>query len=197
MTGVQTCALPISVYSITSFVGNPLVVTRNELRNKVLFKAQAADMNRIAMEKNGRQYFAAKKIGMNTWEITYPIKVEADMEAISNIINSIEHSGIVSIIDSNAVNLAKYGLNKPSYSIEIETSDFVKKLLIGDEKEKNVEIFAMFEGTNEVFTIGAGSFAFLDKPLAEISERFVYLKDIRDVNEVTVEIGRASCRERV
>lgn len=175
------------VYSISTYDGNALVLSKNDFKRRNLYDIKQDDIIRLSMEKDGKLLFSARKIGENRFELTAPIIAEADMEAIMTMLKSVESSVIVNFIEENAKDLAKYGLDKPSYTIEVETKTVKKKLLIGDEKQKNAELYAKFADSNEVFTVGVGTYAFLDKPITEISDRFIYVTNIKNVEELKVE----------
>ncbi len=176
-----------TVYTISNYEGNTFIVNKNDFKLRNLYDFGQEEITRLAMEKNGKLLFSARKIGEDRFELTEPVIVEADMEAIQQMLKSVEQSFIIDFIEEHATDLKKYGLDKPSYAISVETDKVKKKLLIGDERVKNQEFYAKFADDDEVFTVGTGTYSFLDKHISEISERFIYATDIKNVEALKIE----------
>ena len=176
------------VYTIGSYTGQKLKLGKNDLRSKTLFSFNMEDVIELSMDRKGAQVFQAKKTAEYEWNMLYPIEASADMGALGKMLESLAQVNVMSFVEENPSDLGKYGLDKPSYAIELATSTVRNKLIFGAEKEKGREVYAMLAGSNEVFTISLTPFSFLDKPLKEIMEVFAYIVNISDVNKITVEM---------
>jgi len=177
----------LKVYSIDEYYAIPMLSGKNELLKKIIYTIEQTDVNSISMEKDGNIYFNAIKKEEEVWDLTEPIVNEADSGTIGFMIDSLLKVTIIDIVEDDAKDLSKYGLDVPSYAVEIGTAEGKIKILLGDEKEKNSEFYAKLAGENKVFTIGTANLGFLDIPLTEITERFVFLADIQKVTRLQVE----------
>lgn len=176
------------VYVIDSYTGGKLDITKNSIRDKAIFSVKQEDVTGLAMERNGEMVFKAKKVGESKWLLDYPIDANAEFSAMAPMIASMEQLNVVSFVEENPADLGKYGLDKPHYTLELDTAKEKTKLLFGAEKEKGTEVYAMFDGQSEVFTLDLSSFTFLDKPFKEIIESFAHIVSIWDVSKIEVEM---------
>lgn len=141
-----------------------VLVFRRELRPKML----AEDITEVTLEKNSILVFSAKKnIDTEAWAIVSPLEVKADKNKVTQVLNAISKVLALQFVDDNADDFSQYGLKNPSYSLEFRNSKGVKKLYIGNQIENGSEYYARVEGSNDVFTIDAEGFIFLDRPLKE------------------------------
>ncbi|HHW00702.1 MAG TPA: DUF4340 domain-containing protein [Clostridiaceae bacterium] len=176
------------VYVIGSYTGGRLKITKNSIRDKQLFTVEQDDITALAMERNQQKVFEARKSGETDWLVTYPIDATAQYSAMVPMVEAITQAKVSEFIEENVTDLEKYGLNNPRYILEFEASGSKKKLLLGSEKEKGSQVYAMLDGDNEVFTISLSSFSFLDKPFKEIIESFAHIVSIWDVLKIEVEM---------
>lgn len=184
------------VYTINSYTAETFIITKNDIRDRVLFSVKPEDIIGFSMDRANSLVFSAKKHGNSNWDLTEPIEASADISKFDPIFKSVLQLNVVSYIEDNAPDLSKYGLNSPAYALEVETSSGKTKVILGDEKEKNKEIYAKLEGSNEVFTLDESPLNFIDKPLKEILDPFAYIVNISDVNKVVVEMdGRTDTAE--
>ncbi|GAE87380.1 hypothetical protein JCM21531_743 [Acetivibrio straminisolvens JCM 21531] len=100
-------------------------------------------------------------------------------------------------IEKDAKDLAKYGLDSPSYVVEAAAGSQRVTLLIGDVKENNSESYGMFEGTNEVFVINPGALGFLDTPALEIMDGIIYAPYIYTVKDIDFNIDGKTIKIKI
>lgn len=176
------------VYVIDSYTGKKLKVTKNNIRDKKLFEVEQDDITELAMERNGEKIFSARKSGDNKWLLTYPIDATAQYSTMVPMMEAITNAKVEEFIEENATDTGKYGLNNPRYVLEFSASGKKTRLLMGNDKEKGLEAYAMLDGSNEVFTISLSSFNFLDKPFKEIVDSFAHIVSIWEVSKIEVEM---------
>ena len=168
---------------------NKVIVGKNAIRDLALFTITSDEITKISMERQGTSVFGAVYDSENSsWVLTTPIKGNANVTALSPMLDAITQSQITSFVEENPTNLEKYGLTKPSYVLEFETPEGKKRMLMGKEDTANSQIYVMLEGINEVFTISSEPYTFLDKPIEEIVEVFAYIVNIWDVDKIDVEM---------
>lgn len=175
------------VYTISQYTAETLKITKNAIRDKQLFSFEIEDVTALGMERNGQLIFTSRKSGEVDWEITEPIRGNANLTAIDPMIAAVTELSVSEFVEEEPADLEKYGLGDPSYVIDVQTSTAKQKLLLGKEQQGAV-FYAKLADSNEVFTISGSGLTFLDKPLKEIVEVFAYIVNINDVNRIEVEI---------
>ncbi len=176
-----------TVYTISSYTAEDILISRLFLKDKQLFTFVADDIIGLSMERNGSSFFATVKDG-DIWKISSPIEGNGNPGAIQQMNEAIAQSQALEYVEENAEDLGKYGLEKPAYAFEIETSTKKTKLILGKHATKDVDIYAKLEGSNDIFKLSLNAFTFLDKPLKEIIEVFAYIPYIGDVSKIVVEM---------
>jgi len=177
------------VYTTDTYTIKKVIVKRNDIRDRALFTVESGDITKISMERQGSTVFRAERPGEESnWTLTSPIEGNADITALAPMLEAITNSTVSEYVEENPQDMDKYGLSKPSYVLEFETSEGKTRLLMGQESKENSEIYVMQEGGNEVCTISLDPFTFLDKPLKEIVEVFAFITNIWDVDKIVVEM---------
>ncbi len=174
-----------TVYVIGEYSSGALLVRKSDLLDTTVLTLIADDIIKLSMDKKGVNFFKAYKDEEVSWVLTAPIKVNGNDESMSTITAALAGTtNYMELMDSNPATLETYGLANPAYTFEIGTSTADYKLLLGKEKVKGAEIYAMLEGSNEVFTINESAYTFLDKPLKEMIDSFVYIPTIGNLNRI-------------
>ncbi|HHW31170.1 MAG TPA: DUF4340 domain-containing protein [Clostridiaceae bacterium] len=176
------------VYTISSYTGGKIKVSKKDIREKQLFKEEKDDIKYFSLERNGQQVFSSSKTEEDTWVMTYPIKGNTYYETVVTMVDAVINTSVIDFVEENPSDFSKYGLDNPRYVFEYQSSKGTTRLLLGNEKVKGKEIYAKLENNNEVYTISMDSFGFIDKPLKEIVEVFAYIVNINDVNKIEVEM---------
>lgn len=179
-----------SVYLIDNYSAGKLRVTENDLIDNTLFDLAHLDIKTLAMYVKGKVLFKAYRVDEANWNLTEPIEAAAKFESISTITTAIANTKTYTeLIEKDAKDLEQYGLANPLYVFEIGTADKTYKLMLGKEKVKDSQIYAMLEGSNKVFTLGSYRFNFVDMPLKEFVDTFVYMPSGMDqVERIIAEI---------
>lgn len=177
------------VYVISTYTGENIKVTRNDLKDKKMYTAKPEEVSGVSLERSGKTVFSAKQEGESSWSLVAPFEGNADASNLLTMIGSVLEAQVTEFVEENPADLDKYGLKNPAYAVELDTKLGKKKLLFGDEKEKGVSFYAKFADSSEVFTTGASSFNFLDKPLKEIVDVFVYITNIDDVSKIEIDMN--------
>ncbi|NSW90025.1 MAG: DUF4340 domain-containing protein [Firmicutes bacterium] len=177
------------VYTTDTYTIDKVKVKRNDIRDKALFTVESDDIIKVSMERKGSLVFRAERPDKDSdWTMTSPIEGNVNVSALSPMLDAITQATVIEYVEENPSDLEKYGLAKPSYVLEFETSEGKNRLLMGQESKENSKIYVMLEGGNEVCTISTEAFTFLDKPLKEIVEVFAYITNIWDVERIVVEM---------
>lgn len=176
------------VYIVSNNIAETFIITKNDIKDKVLFTSKPEDVLGFSLEKGNKIVFSAKKQEDANWIMTAPFEINADSSKFDPAFSSVLKLSIINFVEDNVSDLSKYGLKTPSYALGIDTSSTKTKILLGDEKEKNSEIYAKLENSNDVFTVDEKLLNFVDKPLKEFVDSFAYIVNIADVNKIVVEM---------
>jgi len=181
------------VYTIGTYTIDAINISKDDLRDKILFTVKPEDITGLSLKKGGNLVFTSKKTGDGQWSLIEPIQANADSTNMTTVATAISQVGsFVSFVEDKPADLDKYGLKSPLYSVEFETASGKKTLLLGTEKTKGAETYAKLADSQQVFTINPAPLNFLDKPLKEIMEVFAYIVNIQDVSKVVVDIDGKS-----
>lgn len=186
-----------NVYTIYSYIGDLLVATKDEIRNKYIFDVYSADITKFALDRNGKKVFSAEKSKENGWQLLEPIKGNSNLVRLTSIFESFVRAVATTFVEENAQDLAQYGLDNPSYVVEAATVDHNIKLLLGKENEQDNTFYAKIEGSNEVFTVDSSALSFVDIKGIELCEALVYTPNIYDVSEVVVNIDGKTITSKI
>ena len=167
---------------------------KNAIRDKTLFNltvdataGTVKDATGISMYRAGELLFTAKLEADSNWALTAPFVATANVESMIPIITAIAQLSVSSFVEDNATDLDKYGLKNPAYAFEVDTTSKGKnKILLGSVKQGSTELYAVFEGSKDVFTIDPSTLTFLDKPFNEIIQPFIYITNIDTVTRIDV-----------
>jgi hypothetical protein len=177
------------VIRMDSFTAKKLLITRNSVRDKVLFDFATDEVTQLSMERGGSRIFDSLKIDEYDWKLTYPIDGNVNHSALYPMLDAITNLTVIEFVEENPSDLSKYGLENPAYALSFKTAAKGSgKILFGRESKKGKEIYAMLEDEDQVFTISLEGFGFLDKPIKEIVEVFAYIVNIQDVSRIDVEM---------
>jgi hypothetical protein len=183
-----------TVYVVDVITAGSLLAGRDDLRDENVLALQAEDIISLSMDKRGESFFKAVKSQQGTWGLTSPVSHNANGTAMEAITSAL--AGTVTyteFVESNPSDLGQYGLATPEYAFDIETSTGSYKLLLGKEKVRGSQAYAKLGSSSEVFTIDISGYTFLDKPIDEIVEAYVYLPDIINVTKMDLSIdGRTT-----
>lgn len=183
------------VYTISTSYAEKFIVELNDLKSTDIFEETADQVKKVTLWKNGKIVFSATAGEMSeemkqaysqiqsvsaVWNVTAPIETEADTDKITRIINTLLSISAREYITDKADDLSKYGLDNPSYAIEISTDTTTKKLLLGKERPEEetkdsisyssskAQTYAKFEGSDEIFTVGSDTLTFIDTPIKDV-----------------------------
>jgi len=173
------------VYTIRQYDANKLLTDRNGIKKKALFDFDSETVSGLTMDRDGQNVFKARYTEDDGWEMYEPIIGSADPTALDPMAASLAALRVSEFIEEHPADLSKYGLDSPRYAFEItSTEGGTFKLLLGKERNRGEDIYAMLEGRDEVFTLGLDDFFFLDKPIDELFSVFAYIVDISEVKEI-------------
>jgi ribosome biogenesis protein Nip4 len=117
----------------------------------------------------------------------YKIPRSVDTEKVDVIIKAIPEIGIVDIVEENAKELSKYGLDKPILELIAKDKDnHTFHIQIGKDKDTNLVYFKLADSNNVYTTEKEKAKALKPDPFTLIT-KFAYLVNIDDVDKIDIQ----------
>lgn len=175
------------VYTMGAYTAEKVIINRLSIKDKVIATFLAEDITGFALEKKGEPVFSAvREKGEFNWKLTSPIQEDANSDVFDPMIDSVIRLTATEHIEENVADLSKYGLDQPTYTLEVKSPDKTFTIQMGKEKDRGITIYAKLPDNNDVFVISLDKFTYLDKPFKEIMEVFAYLTDIKNVSSIDI-----------
>ena len=104
------------IYVVTENVRNTFVKTLEELRSKRIFDFGGGKA--VAVSVSGRQNYEMHRDDDN-WIIEKPIRTRAERTKATSMVSTVRNLRAVDFVDDQAENLSPYGLDRPSWTIQL------------------------------------------------------------------------------
>jgi hypothetical protein len=108
-----------------------------------------------------------------TWAIAEPRKLSADQGTLSTVLNNLTTATVDETVDAHPSDLKQFGLDPPTYSLEISTDSNPPKftLLLGDDTPTSSGIYAQVAGNPRVVTLASYLKSNFEKSLFDLRDR--------------------------
>ena len=131
-----------AVYTVNREIYTKLNTTVFDLRDKRVIDFQRTSTHRFALRQEGSEIVCQKNVD-GEWEITAPVVLKADEEAVDDLLFGVDALRAIAFVDDQPKSLEPYGLDSPS----VEASFMVPNaepttLLVGKMKGDNVYVKA-------------------------------------------------------
>jgi hypothetical protein len=138
-----------------------------------VWKLEGKDIQQIDLVTAGRHIAAVRK-GETEWDITMPQPLDADAEELNRLANSASNIQRDAVVDSNAADLAKFGLNPPKISLSLKTRNGKQhKIDFGSNNPTGSLTYAVLPGTKTVFLVTGSVASTFDKKLDDLRNHTV------------------------
>jgi hypothetical protein len=174
------------VFLISSYLESIFNKSSFDLRDKAVLKFDRAAADRITVTE-GASTIEFTKDGMD-WRIAKPIAARADSAAIEGLLTRLSSTFMQKIVEPEAANVAKYGLDRPALTASVTGGGSTARLMIGrvDEGAR----FARDSGRPEVFTVEETLFTELAKDAPDYRRKDLF--DARSFTANRIEIRRGA-----
>jgi hypothetical protein len=134
----------VSAYLESTFNKKPF-----DLRDKRALKFERDKADSVALTQGPTRVQLVRS--GSDWKVEQPVQVRADYGAIEGLLTRLSTASMTTLVEANATNLAKYGLDKPTLTASIGTGSSRATLAIG--REENGAVYARDETRPMVFTV--------------------------------------------
>lgn len=172
------------VFLVSSFLENTFNRTPFDLRDKSIleFDREKADSVELV---SGSQTIQFAKRGTD-WTIAKPFSARADYGAVEGLITRLSSGQMQRIVEADAKDLKKYGLDRPSVTGNVSTGSARASLALGSTEGGSV--YAKDASRPMVFTVEESLATDLKKDIGEFRRKDVF--DFRSFNAQKVDITR-------
>lgn len=147
-----------------------------------------ADINRIAIKKSTGEITLAKD-SAGKWQIVTPQALPADDSAASGLASTLSDLSSERLVEDQAGDLARYGLNQPKLQVTVSSKNKNQTLLIGDDTPTSSGAYAKLDGDPRVFTVATSTKTSLDKSLNDLRDKRLLPVDSDKISQVEL-IGK-------
>ena len=119
------------------------------LRDKDILKFDRAQVDSLEMTRGSSRYSFRKRDG--EWDILQPIAARGDFGIIESAVERVASAQMQRIVESEASDLRKYGLDRPTATIVIGTGDQRSTLTLG--RTEDAVVFAKDASRPMVFAV--------------------------------------------
>jgi hypothetical protein len=100
-----------------------------ELRDKSVLKLDRQAVDGMQVVSGATAVRLARRDGQ--WRVTAPLDVRADQGAVESLIGRVSTAQMKAIVEQEAVDLAKYGLEAPEFTVHLDAGSARSTLLVG------------------------------------------------------------------
>jgi hypothetical protein len=123
------------------------------------------------------------------WQIVEPVKADADASQLSSITNGLASLDIQRVVDENAGDLKRYGLEPAKMDVGFRSKGQkdLRRVLLGEKTPTGSELYAALPGQKKVFLVNSFVDSTFNKNTFELREKTILKFDREKVE--ALEIG--------
>ncbi len=174
------------VFLVSSFLDSTFNKTPFALRDKTILKIDRQKADGLELVEGATNVQLAKK--GSDWMLVKPLAARADFAVVESSLERIGAGQMVGIIEENPASLAKYGLDKPTATINVAMGSSRATLLLG--KTENAVVYAKDASRPMVFTVAPTLKTDVIKPVSDFRRKDLF--DARAFTTTHIEFKRGS-----
>lgn len=152
-----------TVYKIGTYTAGEFTRALSDFRDKTIYGFKTDDIAGFTLSKKGERILSFAKA--SEWEVITPEgKNKGSQEDISSVID--KTAGLKAadfIIDDPEVDLSRYGLADPEYTISITLKSGQEEFLLVGSKKDDTAYYVKRPTSSEVFTVSSYDLNYLEK----------------------------------
>ncbi len=158
-----------AVYAVNKEIYTKLNKTIFDLRDKRVIDFQRTATHRFAIRQGDSKIVCQKNMD-GEWEITTPVTLKADEEAVDDLLFGVDALKAVAFVDDQPKNLQPYGLDSPSIESAFMVPDAEPAvLLVGKMKGDNIYVKA--QNAEPVFLVKKNLLDLVRVGVAELRDK--------------------------
>ena len=158
-----------AVYAVNKEVYTKLNRTVFDLRDKRVIDFQRTTTHRLSLRQGDSEIVCQKNVD-GEWEITAPVKLKANGEAVDDLLFGVDALRAAAFIDDQPRSLQPYGLDSPSIEASFMVPDAEPTvLLVGKMKGENIYVKA--QNAEPVFLVKKELINLVGMGVAELRDK--------------------------
>lgn len=171
------------VYAVDRIILERLDVGIDGLRSKKVLPRMPSEINRVNIFRDGLDIVVMKK---NEWVIMSPVKRLADERRIDQIIKTFKNLKVLEYIeDSPDVDLNRYGLSEPKFSVQLSGVGYQIRLFVGDVYLDD-RVYLKNSREPNIYGVEKKSLNLFRSSLFELSTKKIFFFDEKDIKKIEI-----------
>ena len=126
------------------------------------------------------------------WTITAPEQWKADGDAMSSLSSALSPVTADSVVEENASDRAKYGLNAPSLTVVVHRSNGkTDRLVFGDDVPAGSLVYAQVNASPRVYAVASSVKTSLDKSANDLRDKRLLTLDTNKLTRIDLLAGKS------
>ena len=153
-----------------------------------ILSLDAQHIQSIAFKPRDGEAFTCRRVG-GKWTITDPRQLGVDQGNFSGVLNSLTTATVDDVAELNPANLKDFGLDRPSFTLEITTDAKppALTLLLGDDTPTSGGVYAQISGNPRVFTLASYLKSSLEKKLFDLRDRRALTLEAEQLQKIAIQ----------
>ena len=157
-----------------------------------LWKVESASIQQIDLITSQEHITAVRK-GDKEWKITAPRAVDADADELNRIAGSAAEITRESVLETNAKDLARFGLEPPQLTLRIKMKDGKEyEVRYGENNPTGNSTYATMPGSKDVVLVASYTASSFRKKLDDLRNRSVLNFEQYDTNSLDLQSEKGS-----
>ena len=176
-----------AIYAVNKEIYTKLNRTIFDLRDKRVIDFQRTSTHRFAIRQGNSKIECQKNVD-GEWEITAPVRLKADEEAVDDLLFGVDALRSVAFVDDQPKNLQPYGLDSPSVKASFMVPDAEPAiLLVGNMKGDNIYVKA--QNADPVFLVKKELLDLVGMGVAGLRNKQILDFDSDDTTKIVLKHG--------
>ncbi len=157
-----------------------------------VWQLEAKDIQQIDVQVGGEHIAAARK-NESEWEIKLPKLLEADSSELNRLANSASRIQKEAIVDQEATDLAKFGLDPAKITLSLTTKNGKQyKINFGNSNPTGTSSYAMLPGSKTVFLVPSAVANVFDKKLDDLRNHTILSFEQPQVQTLNIKTSKGN-----
>jgi hypothetical protein len=160
-----------------------------EAENQI-WKFDSKNVQQIDLNSEG-QHIAAIRKDEKDWILTSPRRLDADSEELDRLVNAASKLRRESVVEQNASNLTKFGLNPAQSGFKLRTKDGKEYAIsFGNNNPTGSSTYALLQNQKEVFLVTNQAASAFSKKVEDLRNRSILGFDQSEVQSLSVKSSK-------
>lgn len=143
---------------------------RKEKENRIL-SVSFLSLETLTIEREGKGRVTLSRKGADTWEISEPIRTDADAGAVKSLANRLQGLDFRRVVEEEPADLGKYGLAEPPIRVYIRGNEREETLELGNRGPIGNTLYVKTAARPRVYLVDSALLSAVDKGLFDLRER--------------------------